>query len=77
MVHQHPYPKALYEYQYLKYVVDLHLYYHKYNSVYLSLEEAKYSTNSTKRLDNAAEIAKTKLEIKKLETELDIIIKNK
>lgn len=52
-------------------------YYHKYNSVYLSLEEAKYSTNSTKRLDNAAEIAKTKLEIKKLETELDIIIKNK
>lgn len=52
-------------------------YYHRYVSVYLSLEEAKYSINSTKRLNNAAEITKTKLEIKKLETELDRIIKNK
>lgn len=52
-------------------------YYHRYVSVYLNLDEAKYSINSTKRLNNAAEITKTKLEIKKLETELDRIIKNK
>ncbi len=50
-------------------------YYHRYDSIYLSLEEAKYSTNSTKRLENSAEIEKTKLKIKKLETELDILNK--
>jgi hypothetical protein len=50
-------------------------YYHTFVSVYLSLAEATYSTNSTKRLENSAEIEKTKLEIKKLETELDILNK--
>lgn len=50
-------------------------YYHRYVSVYLSLAEATYSTNSTKRLENSAEIEKTKLNIKKLETELDILNK--
>lgn len=50
-------------------------YYHTFVSVYLSLAEATYSTNSIKRLENSAEIEKTKLKIKKLETELDILNK--